>query len=80
MWRSSNKDRNWPIARYEGLTEDLRLCPFCNVMENEMHVILSCQVYGDLREILLAKALNCEPNFIHCRRKTSLYFYFQVPI
>ena len=45
-----------------------------------MHVILSCQVYDDLREPLLAKAFNCEPIFIRCRRKTSLYFYFQVPI
>ena len=25
---------------YEGLAEDLRLCPFCNVIENEMHCIL----------------------------------------
>ena len=33
-------------GRYEGLTENLRLCPFCNVMETKMHVILNCQVYG----------------------------------
>ena len=26
-------------GRYEGLAENLRLCPFCNVVENEMHAI-----------------------------------------
>ena len=34
-------------GRYEGLTENLRLCQFCNVMETKMHVILNCQVYDD---------------------------------
>ena len=66
-------------GRYEGLTEDLRLCPFCNVMENEMHVILSCQVYDDLREPLLAKALNCEPNFYSLSEENQLILLFSSP-
>ena len=28
-----------------------------------MHVILNCNVYDDLRESLISKAINCEPNF-----------------
>ena len=63
-------------CRYEGLTEDLRLCPFCNVMGNEMHVILNCQVYDDLREPLLAKALNCEPNVYSLSEENQFVLLF----
>ena len=66
-------------GRYEGLTEDLRLCPFCNVLENEMHVILSCQVYDDLREPLLTKALNCEPNFYSLSEENQFVLLFSSP-
>ena len=31
-------------GRYEGLTEDMRVCPFCSVVENEVHAILNCHV------------------------------------
>ena len=66
-------------GRYEGLTEDLRLCPFFNVLENEMHVILSCQVYDDLWEPLLTKALNCEPNFYSLSEKNQFVLLFSSP-
>ena len=41
----------------------MRLRPICYVLENEIHVILNCQVYGDLREQLLSKAMNYIPKF-----------------
>ena len=50
-------------GRYEGLPEEARLCPFCNILENEMHVVMNCRVYDDLREPLLYKAANCNPTF-----------------
>ena len=45
-------------GRYEGLTEDHRVCPFCEdtVVENELHVVLQCHVYNDIREELVNKA------------------------
>jgi hypothetical protein len=40
-------------GRYEGLPEKDRVCPFCpNTVENELHVILECSMYNDLREVL----------------------------
>ena len=39
--------------RYEGLAQGLRVCPFCNVIENEIHSMLYCHVYDDLRINLL---------------------------
>ena len=50
-------------GRYKGLPEEACLCPFCNVHENEMHVIMNCRVYDDLREPLLAKAVHCNHTF-----------------
>ena len=41
-----------------------------------MHVILSCQVYGDLREPLLAKTLNCEPNFYSLPEENQFVLLF----
>ena len=49
-------------GRYEYLAEILRLCPFCIVLENKIHVILNCQVYSDPREQLLNKAMNYNLN------------------
>ena len=43
-------------GRYEGLTEDMRLCPFCSIVENEVHAILKCHVYEDLRDTLFKKS------------------------
>ena len=49
-------------GRYEGLPEEAGLCPFCNVLENEIHVIIYCRIYDDLTEPLLAKAVDCKSN------------------
>ena len=51
------------MGRYEGLAEYLRLCPFCNVLENEIHAIINCRVYEDLRDTLFRKASECTFNF-----------------
>ncbi|XP_052808975.1 uncharacterized protein LOC128237452 [Mya arenaria] len=46
-------------GRYEGLNVGSRICPFCgnNSIESELHVMLHCYVYNDLREDLYTKAL-----------------------
>ena len=37
-------------GRYERLPVDQRLCPFCkDLIENEIHVILKCPMYADIR-------------------------------
>ena len=51
-------------GRYEGLEERERLCPFCqDVVESELHVLVECPFYADLRENLFKHiTLHC-PGF-----------------
>ena len=48
-------------GRYEGLSIEERICPFCSDIEDENHVLLDCRVYNDLRTSLLEKALYFVP-------------------
>ena len=50
-------------GRYESLAVEERICPFCRNIEDEMHVILDCSVYNDLRVTLLDKASDVCPVF-----------------
>ena len=50
-------------GRYEGLSIEERICPFCSDIEDEKHVLLDCRVYNDLRTSLLDKALYFVPGF-----------------
>lgn len=50
-------------GRYENLPLDERKCPFCNVLEDESHVLLECSLYDDLRAVLLEKASLYENDF-----------------
>lgn len=50
-------------GRYENLAVEERICPFCNNIEDEMHVILDCSVYDDLRVTLFDKAADICPGF-----------------
>ena len=50
-------------GRYEGLSIEERICPFCSNIEDERHVLLDCRVYNDLRISLLDKALYFVPGF-----------------
>ena len=48
-------------GRYERLAVAERICHFCSNIEVEMHVILDCSVYTDLRVTLLDKASDICP-------------------
>ena len=52
-------------GRYEGLPEVSRVCPFCDTctVENEIHVMLLCPVYDDIRSDLLLQAVASDSNF-----------------
>ncbi len=43
--------------------EHLRLCDFCNVIQDEKHHLVSCLRHASLRETLFAKANDLIPNF-----------------
>jgi len=49
-------------GRYENLSVDQRVCPFCATsVEDESHVILDCQTYADIRAPLVQAAFNINP-------------------
>ncbi len=52
-------------GRYEGLTEQERICTVCNMdeIESEMHVIICCPLYNDIRATLYESALLIDNNF-----------------
>ena len=51
-------------GRYEGLAVNSRLCPFCGVVEDEVHALVVCNMYSDIRNTLYQKAILVSPNFI----------------
>ena len=51
-------------GRDEGLPVDERVCPFCQIdVEDEMHVLLNCDIYDSIRSELLGKAVKVKYNF-----------------
>ena len=48
-WRMSCFDLAVETGRYEGTARDERLCPFCDVVEDEHHAIFDCKAYDYIR-------------------------------
>ncbi len=50
---------------YEGLTEQKRICPVCDVdeIESEIHVMMFCPLYNDIRATLYHAALPIDNDF-----------------
>ena len=63
-------------GRYEGLKVEERLCPFCNVVEDEIHVFLKCPVYNDLRSNLFDSAFRLDENFLNLTDVLKCIFLF----
>ena len=63
-------------GRYENLFVEERLCPFCNCVEDEIHVMLVCSVYDDIRTVLLENALDILPAFRYFSNEEKFKFLF----
>ena len=52
-------------GRFNNIPIEYRLCTFCheNVLEDEIHFLLFCSAYNDLRNDLLLKTIEIEPGF-----------------
>ena len=48
-WRLSCFDLQVETGRYRGIPRDERVCPICNVLEDEEHVIFNCRAYDTIR-------------------------------
>ena len=63
-------------GRFEKLEVSQRLCPFCNFVEDEIHVILHCDAYNDLRNISVTKACSLLPTFNNLTENDQMEFLF----
>jgi hypothetical protein len=53
------------IGRYERLAFNDRICPLCKTeVENEVHVLLKCPQYVDIRQSLFNKAMYINSGFL----------------
>ena len=66
-------------GRYEGLKLDARLCPFCDNVESESHVLLHCPVYNDLKEPLFWSAVSNNREFLTLCDTDKCIFLFSNP-
>ena len=66
-------------GRYENLPVSDRVCHFCNVTEDECHVILDCAMYNDIRKPLLDKAIDICQTFCDKQILDKLVFLLTHP-
>ena len=65
-------------GRYERLPEAERVCPFCSSeIENEIHVMLNCPLYDDIRYNLFEKAKLLDANFNTFTDEQKIIFVFK---
>ena len=63
-------------GRYENIAVSQRLCNFCNVVEDETHVILDCSAYDLLRNNLFSKAISVLPSIMNLDSIEKMKFLF----
>lgn len=66
-------------GRYENIALEDRKCHVCTVLEDEMHVILDCSLYDDLRINLFERAYDVDPTFKIMTQEAKLILLFTHP-
>lgn len=67
-------------GRYENINVNERLCPLCHTsIEDEMHVILYCNIYDDIRITLIERACAISDEFSNFDDISKLCFLFSHP-
>ena len=65
-------------GRYERLPKAERMCPFCNSeLENEIHAMINCPFYEDIRYNLFEKAKLLDANFNTFTDEQKYIFVFK---
>ena len=49
-WRLSCVPLEIETGRYKGIVREERLCPFCDILEDEEHALMKCEAYNELRD------------------------------
>jgi len=66
--------RRIETGRYENLKENERVCPFCDCIEDEVHVLLYCNLYDDVKQFLFDKAVSINSTFLTLNDDDKLSF------
>ena len=66
-------------GRYENIPLNQRNCPFCDKVETELHAMLECQLYDDLRQSLFLKAVEVDGDFTGLSIDEKFVFLFSNP-
>ena len=62
-------------GRYDRLSVNERICPICQTaVENEIHVLLYCQAYKEIRETVFKKACDIDNGFFNMSDSSKLSF------
>ena len=67
-------------GRYEGIPEIERSCIFCaDAVEDEIHVLLECPLYNEIRSELIQYAQIANVNFNSLTKLDKFVFLFNSP-
>ena len=56
---------DYPISRYESFKVEDSICSMSHMcMEDEIHVLLECNIYSDIQAQLLKDIVNAHPNVL----------------
>ena len=54
------------VGRYRNLPLQERICSICEeAVEDEIHFLLTCNAYSDIRTRLITRAIEFDPSFSH---------------
>ena len=69
-------------GRFQNIPLEYRLCNFCdqNVIEDETHFLLYCTAYQELRNVLLLKAIEIQPDYIFLNLEDKLQLFMSTKL
>ena len=62
-FRSSSHTLSVEKGRYYGISREFRFCPYCQcILEDELHFVLICPLYSDIRKLYIDPAYTNNPS------------------
>ena len=78
--RLSNHKLMIEVGRHQKIPLENRFCPFCpESVEDEIHFLVSCETYKDLRKSILEKCISFKPSFPHYTDQQKFIFIMKCP-
>ena len=78
--RLSNHQLMIEVGRHQKMPLENRSCPFCSEpVEDEIHFLVSCETYKDLRKPIIEKCFSLKPNFPYYTDQQKFIFIMKCP-